>query len=507
MIWTEGPTPSALTLYLWDGSNTIELDTGVAGALPGWPDLDASGRVAYIKVVGGRYELMLWDGIQTRQITRTGSRDSNIDLGTPRSELKGGFPRIAYGDIVFSSASGDVYLYDGTDQVIRPVSSGSAQRAARTTSTDRAVMQMTGVKPVFHFDGRYIAWMHRAPGGQTSSFTVYQSDLDRGLAPEAIATFSAATPQGDNAIVAGAGFDPFLVACGREVAWMYKVPGTGDITGVPAQYAAALNDTAIGYYDGTGASEVARGDIAPLNLALSDGHLAWIEIAEGNDSARLSNKAARIMSRRGGRTTVYKTVQEPPMQAAAGAKVWSSPNGLYVSGDAILWFEDEAQCQRIAVPGAPNGCAWIPTQRIGLFVNSSGRTPSRIFRLGDMLRGGRLDAGRYVWRDDQNRAATTVLLDGHGGDNGLLQLTDLMRTSRVPLGSDDPRAVVVDAFRLRAASGGGECSPGGASGDGATLSALTFSLTAEKGILPDLSDIAALRIYVDENQNRTRDAG
>ncbi|NNF58538.1 MAG: hypothetical protein HKN04_09870 [Rhodothermaceae bacterium] len=513
VVWTEGPTPDALQLNLWDGRNTIILDEQISGALPGWPDLDADGRVAYVKVVGGRYQLMLWDGRETVQLTNSGSPDAAIDLGTPTSELKGGFPRIAVGDVVFSDAQGNVFLYETADQSLRAISEGPAQRVARTTADFRAVMQQTGTKPVFYYDGRYIVWMHQEPGGHTSEFTVYQADAEDGYTPRAIASFTAATPQEMNAAVAGAAFDPYFVACGPEIAWMYRAPGTGEVADLPAQYAqyaAVLNDVVIGYYDGSEAREVARGDLMPLNLGLSDGHLAWIEFVEGNDDSRLSNEARLIQSHRDGRTTTVARVEDPPMQAANDARVWSGPNGLHVIGSEVLWFEDEARCeQMVNLPGVGTPCAWIPTFRIALFTRTGGPgNPQRVFRLGDLLLGGSFDAGRYAWRDDANRVATTELIAGLGGDGGLLQLTDLLRVDRIPLGPDEPRAKLVDAFSLRAARTGGECTPGGGgASDAALLRAVTFDVMAEDGILPDLSDIAALRLYEDRNQNRQLDAG
>ncbi|MEM6784101.1 MAG: hypothetical protein AAF624_10270 [Bacteroidota bacterium] len=510
VVWTEGDTPATLSLHLWDGRNTIVLDENVAGALPGWPDLDASGRVAYVKVIGGRYELMLWDGRETTQLTNSDIPGSALDLGSPASRLKGGFPRVAIGDVVFADAQGHVYLYDGTDQRIRKLTTRDNQRVAPTTQDFRAIMQQTGIKPVFYYDGRYLVWMHRASAGDTSEFTVYQADAQQNYAPDTLGTFTAATPTGDsiNAIAAGAAFDPFFVACGPEAAWMFRPPGAVDAD-VPLQYAglvaAANSETVLVYHNGTSAREVARGDLLALTLDLSDGNLVWVQREEVGDVER-----TRIQSHRGGRTSTVATYDPPPTDAASGSKTWARPYGVMVAGNEVLWFAEEVECRKMGIelPGIGDPCIYEPGQRAGLFRRSSGPNAPRLQAARDMLMAaGSLAAGRYAWRSFDSRVQTAVFIPGlTGEDGGVLQLTDLVRPDRIPLEADEPRAKRVDGFSLRAVAGSGECTPGG-SGDDATVTALTFAVAAEAGILPDLSDIVALRLHHDVNQNRQIDAG
>lgn len=515
VAWLEGTDADALQLLLWDGRNTAILDEAAAVARPGWPDLDASGRVAYVKVVGGRYELMVWDGLRTVQVTHSDDVDSSdVDLGAPGDAELGGFPQIAVGDVVFADVRGDVYLYESTPPRVRRITRRPDQRVARTTSDFRSVMQMTGVKPLFYYDGRSVVWMHQVPGPDVSTFTVFRADAEGGYAPVPLGSFQAATPhsRGEavvNAALAGTAFDPFFEACGPEVAWMYRPPGAVPAD-VPAEYAglvgAATAETALVYHDGTSAEEIVRGDLAPLSLGVSDGHVVWIEHEEGADD---EPDRSVLRGHRAGRTSPLATIEDPPPFGEGGQKVWTTPGGLEVAGDEVVWFMDEVECQAmpVTIPGRGSPCSYVPTGRTGVFTLGGGpRAPRATFGRGEILAGGSFAAGRYAWRAMDGSVKTAVLVDGLGGDaGGLLQLTDLQRPDRTPLGTDDDRAVLVDAFRLRAASGQGECTPGG-SGDDATVTAFTFSLAAEGGVLPDLGDVAALRLYRDADRNRQRDA-
>lgn len=504
VIWTDGSGLDDLSLYLWDGEATVVLDERVSVALVGWPDLDASGRVAYVQLVGGRYELMLWDGIETHQLTHQSNvPGSDVDLGTPSADLKGGFPRIATGDVVFKSATGDVYLYELADHAIRRISTGPDQRALQTTAENRNVMQMTGIKPVFEFDGRTILWRHQQPGDQRSTFTIWRADAP-GWQPRALTTFEAATPRGMNGVIAGALADPNVVACGDDVAWAYRPPATVP-AGVPeryAGYATLTQDVVVGAHDGTEAREVARGNVNPLSLGVSGGTVAWIEYDEEEGGRDLVHVRAETAGR--GRT--IKTVPDPPGQAPAGSEHWRSPNGVFVQGAEVLWVEEQVRCQPVSIPGLPNACLYPAAEQWGVFSSSRPASPQRTFPFGELLLGGSFDQGRYVWRSSDNSIKTTVLVPGATAEGGVVQLVDLM-PDRVPLREGDGRMRVVDGFSLHAPETGGECAPGGESGTGATISGLTLSLGAESGILADLSDIAAVRVILDTDGDLQRGGG
>ncbi|GAB5535216.1 MAG: hypothetical protein Rubg2KO_14650 [Rubricoccaceae bacterium] len=509
VIWTNGPDPDTQTLSLWDGQNTVELDQQVSVALAGWPDLDADGRVAYLKLVGGRYELMLWDGFETRQLTHNDDVDgSDVDLGTRTSELKGGFVRIAYGDIVFKSANSDVYVYDSVDLAIRQINTSREQRALKTTAEDRDVMQMTGIKPVFEFDGRTIIWRHQKQSGdQQSTFTLWRADADPNAATgwriRKLTSFEASTPSGMNSIMAGLAADPNVVACGEDVAWTYRPPADipADIPPQYRGYMALAQEVVLGAHDGDEAREITRGDLHPLALAVSGGTVAWIEF-EDADSGDLTH----IQSETDGRRRTIKTVPDPPGQAPAGSRHWRSPNGLFAHGSDVLWVEERVQCTPANLPGIPNGCLYMPPDEWGVFSSTAPARPQRMEPVGDFLLNGSFDQGRYAWRAFDNSIRTTMLIGGLADAGGLVQLVDQI-ADRVPLRPEEGRTRVVDGFSIRAAEGGGECAPGGDQAEGATISGLTLSLEAESGILADLSDIASLRVILDRDGDLKRGEG
>ncbi|MEO0557180.1 MAG: hypothetical protein AAF170_03240 [Bacteroidota bacterium] len=504
VIWTNGPTPDAQTLFLWDGAETTTVDTQISGALVGWPDLDATGAVAYVKVVSGRYELMVRDADGIRQITRSGVQDSDVDLGRPNDELKGGFPRISGGSVVFMSADGDVHLYEPEYNVVRTISTRDDQRASVTTQEQRAIMQMTGIKPVFEFDGQTIVWKNQSPGGgQSSTFTIWRADELADWRPRSLASFEAATPREINAAIAGVAGDPDVVACGDDVAWTYRAPASIP-AGVPAQYQGYLaldSDVIVGYHDGTEVKTLAQGDILPLSLAVSGGNVGWVEKRESGDREfSLVQTFARGMRE----PVTVKTSPDPPAQAPNGADFWTSPIGLQMHGSEMVWFEDRVTCEAANLPGVPEGyCIYKPAEYRGVFSRSSPSSPGITSELENLMPGGSFDRGRYAWRAFDNSIKTTELIEGI--QDGGVQLVDLL-PNRVRL-AEESRTRVVDVFAISATEGGGECSPGDEDEEGATITGLTLSIEAESGVLADLSDIESLRIVQDTDRDGRRGEG
>ncbi|MEM6328000.1 MAG: hypothetical protein AAF791_12855, partial [Bacteroidota bacterium] len=502
VIWTNGPTPDAQTLYLWDGTETVTVDTRISGGLVGWPDLDADGTVTYLKVVSGRYELMVRDADGIRQITRSGLQGSDVDLGRPADEKKGGFPRIAAGRVVFMSADGDVHLYEPGFDVVRRISTRNDQNAVVTTQDQRAIMQMTGIKPVFEFDGETIVWKHQSPGGgQSSSFTIWRADELTGWQPRALTSFEAATPREINAAIAGTVGDPDVVACGDDVAWTYRAPASVP-SDVPAQYQGYLaldSDVVVGYHNGTEATTLAQGDIKPLSLAVSGGTVGWIEMRESGDREFSLIRSFADGTRE---PVTVKTSPDPPAQAPGGSEFWTSPVGLQMHGSEMVWFEDRVTCQAANLPGIPEGyCIYNPAESRGVFSRSSPSAPQRIVELETLMPGGSFDGGRYAWRAFDGSIKTTELISVVAGG---AQLMDLL-PNRVRL-VEESRTRVVDVFSISATGGGGGCTPV-ADGEGATVSGLTLSIEAESGVLADLSDIAALRVIRDTDRDGQRDEG
>ncbi|MGE3467057.1 MAG: hypothetical protein AB7J13_09000, partial [Pyrinomonadaceae bacterium] len=354
----ENKTIDRVSLSLYDDGKSKLISNDVSVLFPGWPDLDDQGNVAYMKNMGTRHDVFMFDGytFEHTQITNNPAiKNSSIDMGLGSAKVYTGYVRIHGGDIVFKNRLGEIFLYQHGLKSIRQITTTAAQTAnlgdddSEKSSTGVAVPGGAHVK-YFEFDGKHIVWMHEDRGsGNNSKVSIYMATAAEKFAPKLITSFDAWVPNA-NALLIGKLWNPFFSACNGKIVWQYylpskplAVPAGRIIPGLNKDYGADLDDVHVGYYDGTVRKISSGTAVAFQSVRILNGKVAWSQTRKEGEGKN-EKKFNEVILYGTGAAPIVASYPEPPKQGKLKEKYWDRILDVEIVGEQAFWVMDQTEC-------------------------------------------------------------------------------------------------------------------------------------------------------------------
>lgn len=497
-----------INLSLFENGKNKEITTEASALFTGWPDLDALGNITYMKKMGGRHEVFLYDGKKEIKITNNASvKNSIIDMGLGSDKVICGYPRINKGNIVFRDKLGNIYLYNKVKDSIRKISINPAQTA--NLGDDDEKITSTGITPPLNahhkyveFDGSNITWMHEVRGAPNSSkIFIYMAKADAGFKPVIIDSFEAWVPNNRGTTITKL-WNPFFRACNGFIIWQYYLPGPS----------IDIDNTQVGFYDGKTPKLLnSKTNVASQSVQVADGKAIWWQIKKKGEGKNVIKFDELILYQNGELKTIV-SYAEPPKKGTLNETYWEGIQDAEIIGGDIFWVVGETNCfQQFKMPVTNElYCMYKKTDRIAFFRSSSSSSlgstlPFKITDTKSYAGGGEFSGELYAFFNNtlpSKRDITVMrLVDNVDTSAGTVSLVDLKELALVKWELyEEERKTIIDAFSISLNSQIAECGKAGAP-KSLILEGITLDVLAEKKPTTTLEDIVSVSVYLDMDKN------
>ncbi len=512
ILWFEyskqTPGMNHISIYLFEnGSNKLIADSGSA-LFTGWPDLDNTGKVAFMKKAGSRNEVFLYDGTKEIKITNNPAiYKPLIEMGLGSDKVYCGYPRIHNGDIVFRDKAGHVYLYQHITKTLKKITSDASQTAnlgdddEDKASTGLAVPLNAHIK-YFEFDGQHIVWMHEDRSGPNSSkITIYMADTGSKFAPKFIYSFDAWVPNNKGTVISKL-WNPFFKACNGYIIWQYYKAGP----------AINIDDTQVGFFDGDTSRVISNGTyVAEQSVQVADGKAIWWQVRKKGEGKNIE-KFEEVVLYQNRATTTIVSYPEPPKKGKLNETYWEGIHDAEIIGGDIFWVVGSTTCfQHFKMPMTNEPyCMYKKTEQIGFFrsdatFNLATTLPFRVTDTKTFAGGGEYSGGLYSFFNNTAPTKRDILamrlVDNVDTSSGTVSLVDLKKPDLVKWELyEKERKTIIDAFSISLNSQIAECGKAGAP-KSLILEGITLDVLAEKKPTTTLEDILSISVYLDKDKN------
>ncbi|MEM6722422.1 MAG: hypothetical protein AAF598_00215 [Bacteroidota bacterium] len=485
-------------------------------SLVGPPDMDLNGSAVWVENRNNQAQVIFWNGVQAKSLTSNQFIGGSPSLGKATMDASVAYPRIHMNDVVFRDKAGHVYLYEDDLNRVRKLTNLSSQTA--NTIGDNFHVPAGARLKNFEFNGDHIVWMHKQAGSNNNAtMTIFRASFPN-FEPEAIARFDTWSP-GDKAVAIGGIPEPFFVACGGEVAFMYLPPSTLDMSneqfapGVPLQkaYHQDMSSWNIRFTYGSGVQNVASN--VPANfklLRLFNGQVVWAEHAT-DDIPKHS-----VKSWQGGRISTIHSHSAPPKVAVENSMADDLIYSLDFNDGTIVWAAQVVKCEKkmaelfgdilpegmTGMQDMMDACSWVSTGHARIRSTAFAGFPTQVGGEPMYVGGsGQFDRGLFVYELATTKgvlsndvAVFTLYNNGFDTETSIGLYDSMLESNKLNWDEDvktDPH--VVDQFLLE--PGVPVC--GSHTGTGVRVKSISVQVDTLSGILADYADIEALMLYHD----------